>query len=140
MRRSTRIRIAARAVWLGLLLILTACGEPTGSRQPLPLLHLPHVARIPGAERLTASGPGEITAIATYVPAGGDTQAHLLALVDDQDLYDMGIDGSNLHEVPLAHSCFRSLSVTPDGRWGARQTDRGIEIFGLSGSDQGKAP
>lgn len=137
MQRRVSVKNAVCALWLGFLLVLSACGEPAGDPGPLPELHVLHVAKITEVEGLTMSGSHQVDALTTYRRTDANEQMRVLALIGEH-LYDFGIDGSDLHELHLTHICYRALSVTPDGRWATCQYEQGIEIFGLN--SQGTEP
>ena len=142
--------IAARmlgTLCLTCLILLTGCSELAGPASPLPDLHLPGVAKVPGSAQLVARvGFNQIDTLATYTaftPSGG---TRLLAIVGSAlsiggTLYDMGLDGSTPHALRLVAPCLRTFAVTPASRWAACDTDRGsgIELFALDSTDPARA-
>ena len=54
--------------------------------------------------------------------------------------YDIGLDGSNPHVLPLPIPCEIYLSITLDGRWGACETIQGVATFRLPASSSATKP
>jgi hypothetical protein len=123
------VRWVQGAALVSLALLLVACEHALPALKLLTPLHLPGVSVIPGSTNL-----GEITAIAAYVPAAeGTTGPHVLFTVN-RDLYDVGLDGSDLRPLRLRQPCSSPISVTPNGQWAACQTTSGIELISLTTS------
>jgi hypothetical protein len=112
-----------RRLWLGPMLVallLAACSGPPSPQPPLPDLHLPGVTKIPGLANVpTKPTPGHYISLTTYPAAKGANEPRVLFVVDGA-LYDVGLDGSELQQIPLDVSC-GDISATVDGRWAACQ-------------------
>lgn len=133
-------------VWLCVLCLLAGCVLPTPFATPLPAftpeptpdLHLPGVTKIPGITELEASlGALSLNSVATYLPAGQPGQGRVLFTVTngqthEDELYEMGVDGSGLHRLPLRVACGGQIAVTGDGRWLACRNPQGIALLALN--------
>lgn len=121
------------------LFVCVGCTAPPPPQHPLADLHIPGVSKVPKGERVAQHViTHQIGAITTYIASADGHTARILAS-DGERIFDIGVDGSAFHEVPLAAPCSGELSVTVDGQWGACQSERGIEVFGLSGSSKGQS-
>jgi Tol biopolymer transport system component len=123
MRRITSILL--RRWWLSLiallLLSMTAC-SPRITLPPLPVLHQPGVAPVPGFDRflqnLDAYPKDRLEALTAYQPhdATQPASAHALLVIGD-GLYDLSLDGANAQKAPMQNACHDRPAVTRDGRW-----------------------
>jgi hypothetical protein len=102
----------------------------------IPELHLRGVTRIPRLTVLQVPGAagqvGYVWDVTAYQPATGSTRARVVFAYGA--LYDVGLDGSNLRELPLGQPCSGPVSVTADGRWAAcvEGKDLDVEITSLT--------
>jgi hypothetical protein len=113
-------------VYLSVALLTVSCSTLT-TQPPLQDLHMPGVVKIPGLTGLQQHG--QIDSLATYVPAGTTGPARLLFHIGT--IYEVELDGSNLHAIASEYPCVRSLAASPDGRWVACQDERGVELSSL---------
>lgn len=130
---------ALLAVICASLLCLAGCTSPPPPQHPLADLHFPGVSKVPQSDQVAQQTvTHQISTVAIYATSTERHTARILALVGG-GVYDIGVDGSAFHRVPLAMPCYVGLSATADGQWGACQSEHGIEVFGLSGHGKGRS-
>lgn len=121
-RRPFRRRHEPVGSWLAVLLLLfitTAC-SPHITLPPLPVLHQPGVAPVPGFDRflqnLDAYPKDRLQALTAYQPHDTAQPAHALLVIGDGH-YDISLDGVVAQNVPMQSACRDRPAVTRDGRW-----------------------
>lgn len=111
-------------------LLLMACTPSGPPPKPLADLHQPGVSQIPGIISLHAPPMrGTIETLTTYMSAGVAAAPRVLFTLDDQ-LYTVGLDGSDLRSLGI--QCSGQVSATPNGRWAACQRDADIVLTSLT--------
>lgn len=116
--------------------ILVSCSQgPSPYLQVTPMpatqLQLPGVTQIPGIDALERRlGTVRIDSVTTYTPEEAHGVAQVLFSIHEGELYDVGLDGSDLHRLALTTPCF-APKVTPDGHWVACITPQGIALASL---------
>jgi hypothetical protein len=102
-------------------LLLSSCSGRFPPHNPLPDLHLPGVTQVPGVTTLQHGvGRGIITGLATAPSLDPAATPRAVIAVDDE-LYDIGLDGSLPQQILTTcvdrHQFSVNLTVSADGRW-----------------------
>ena len=102
-------------------LLLSSCSGRFPPQKPLPDLHLPGLTQVPGVTTLHHGvGRGIITGLATASSLDPAAAPRAVISVDDE-LYDIGLDGSLPQQFSTAcvdrYQFSVNLAVSADGRW-----------------------
>jgi WD40-like Beta Propeller Repeat len=119
--------------WLLLALLLLVSVTACSGNQPIKPwgdLHMPGVKKIPGIEALQPlSAVARVYDAATYQSRLDGNETHVL-FENGQTVYDMRLDGSQLH--PLTLPCSESVAIAPGGVWIACRTNTDIVFHDLT--------
>ena len=112
-----------------LLLFCTACSGNV-TVKPWADLHMPGVTKIPGIEGLQDhESIDRVYSAMTYSSSLDGNAIHVL-FENGQKVYDMRLDGSQLH--PVALPCSDSVAVAPGGQWVACRAQYDIVLHDLA--------
>jgi hypothetical protein len=121
MQRRPGLSTVLLPLLLLIALLLSGCSGRFPPQKPLPDLHLPGVTQVPGVPTLHHGvGRGIITGLAT-APSLDPAAAPRAVIAVDDELYDIGLDGSLPQQIPTTcvdrHQFRVNLAVSADGRW-----------------------
>ena len=138
------LRDARWLIWLTLVILVTACSG-NQSIKPWADLQLPGVTKIPGIENLQKNSDIDRVYHAITYQSQLDGDATHVLFENGQAVYDMRLDGIQLHTVTLP--CSESVAVAPGGQWIACRTNTDIVMHDFTAhqaditlSDAGQYP
>ncbi len=127
--RQVTTRTVRQMIWIAVAILATAC---SGNRpiQPWADLQISGVKKIPGIEALQKNSDVDRVYHAVTYQSKLDGNATHVLFENGQAVYDMRLDGSQLHIVKLP--CSESVAVAPGGQWVACRTNSDIVLHDLT--------